>query len=128
MDDSDWTNRIRYHVFDTTSSIPDPTLSYLEQRGKIFQSVRDDMASTNYSPYVQAYLFDGYWEDIGTVEAFYNANLQCNETEPKFSFYSKAGGCKSNRCKRSTTIPQPLHNRFTTIPATIPATIPETVI
>ncbi|KZV51254.1 glucose-1-phosphate adenylyltransferase [Dorcoceras hygrometricum] len=24
---------------------------------------------------VQAYLFDGYWEDIGTIEAFYNANL-----------------------------------------------------
>lgn len=24
---------------------------------------------------MQAYLFDGYWEDIGTIEAFYNANL-----------------------------------------------------
>lgn len=24
---------------------------------------------------VQAYLYDGYWEDIGTIEAFYNANL-----------------------------------------------------
>jgi glucose-1-phosphate adenylyltransferase len=24
---------------------------------------------------VQAYAFKGYWEDIGTVEAFYNANL-----------------------------------------------------
>lgn len=26
-------------------------------------------------PQVQAYLYDGYWEDIGTIEAFYNANL-----------------------------------------------------
>ncbi|KAH9603913.1 hypothetical protein KSS87_017997 [Heliosperma pusillum] len=25
---------------------------------------------------VQAYLYDGYWEDIGTIEAFYNANLE----------------------------------------------------
>ena len=25
--------------------------------------------------HVQAYLYDGYWEDIGTIEAFYNANL-----------------------------------------------------
>lgn len=24
---------------------------------------------------MQAYLYDGYWEDIGTIEAFYNANL-----------------------------------------------------
>lgn len=24
---------------------------------------------------VQAYAFKGYWEDIGTVEAFYNSNL-----------------------------------------------------
>jgi glucose-1-phosphate adenylyltransferase len=25
---------------------------------------------------VQVYLFDGYWEDIGTIESFYQANLQ----------------------------------------------------
>lgn len=24
---------------------------------------------------VQAFAFEGYWEDIGTVEAFYNSNL-----------------------------------------------------
>ena len=24
---------------------------------------------------VQAYLYDGYWEDIGTIESFYLANL-----------------------------------------------------
>lgn len=34
---------------------------------------------------IQAFLFDGYWEDIGTIEAFYNANLALTETEsPKF--------------------------------------------
>ena len=25
--------------------------------------------------HIQAYLFDGYWEDIGTIEAFYSSNL-----------------------------------------------------
>ena len=37
---------------------------------------------------VQAYLFDGYWEDIGTIEAFYNANLALTaQPQPVFSFY-----------------------------------------
>ncbi|MGK7912750.1 MAG: glucose-1-phosphate adenylyltransferase [Synechococcus sp.] len=41
---------------------------------------------------VQAYLFKGYWEDIGTVEAFYKANLSLTQQpKPPFSFYdSKA--------------------------------------
>jgi glucose-1-phosphate adenylyltransferase len=39
---------------------------------------------------VQAYLFDDYWEDIGTVEAFYNANLALTEQPvPPFSFYDE---------------------------------------
>ncbi len=37
---------------------------------------------------VQAYLFDGYWEDIGTIEAFYEANLALTmQPQPPFSFY-----------------------------------------
>ena len=37
---------------------------------------------------VQAYLFDDYWEDIGTIEAFYNANLALTmQPKPPFSFY-----------------------------------------
>ncbi|MGB3573600.1 MAG: glucose-1-phosphate adenylyltransferase [Phormidesmis sp.] len=39
---------------------------------------------------VQAYLFNGYWEDIGTIEAFYNANLALtDQPNPVFSFYSE---------------------------------------
>jgi glucose-1-phosphate adenylyltransferase len=40
--------------------------------------------------HVQAYLFDGYWEDIGTIESFYNANLNLASANPNFSFYDKA--------------------------------------
>lgn len=36
---------------------------------------------------VQAYLFDGYWEDIGTIKSFFDANLALTEQPPKFQFY-----------------------------------------
>ena len=39
---------------------------------------------------VQAYLFDGYWEDIGTIEAFFNSNLALTQQpDPPFSFYDE---------------------------------------
>eukprot|EP01018_Ginkgo_biloba_P004348 Gb_25214 [translate_table: standard] len=39
----------------------------------------------------QAYLYDGYWEDIGTIEAFYNANLGITKKPmPDFSFYDRS--------------------------------------
>jgi glucose-1-phosphate adenylyltransferase len=39
---------------------------------------------------VQAYLFKGYWEDIGTIEAFYEANLALTrQPQPPFSFYDE---------------------------------------
>ena len=42
-------------------------------------------AIKNYS--VQAYLFKGYWEDIGTIRSFYNANLDLASPLPKFNFF-----------------------------------------
>lgn len=39
---------------------------------------------------VQAYLFGGYWEDIGTIDAFYHANLALTQQPaPPFSFYDE---------------------------------------
>ncbi|MGB5714374.1 MAG: glucose-1-phosphate adenylyltransferase [Waterburya sp.] len=39
---------------------------------------------------LQAYLFKGYWEDIGTVESFYEANLALTkQPRPDFSFYDE---------------------------------------
>ncbi|GAA6616736.1 glucose-1-phosphate adenylyltransferase [Scytonema sp. NUACC26] len=39
---------------------------------------------------IQAYLFEGYWEDIGTIEAFYHANLALTQQPmPPFSFYDE---------------------------------------
>ncbi len=36
---------------------------------------------------VHAYIFQGYWEDIGTIKAFYQANLDLCERNPKFNFF-----------------------------------------
>lgn len=36
--------------------------------------------------HVQTHLFDGYWEDIGTIKAFFDANLALTEENPPFRF------------------------------------------
>ncbi len=36
---------------------------------------------------VYAFPFDGYWEDIGTVRAFYESNLALTQPDPPFDFY-----------------------------------------
>ncbi len=36
---------------------------------------------------VQAHFFEGYWEDIGTIKAFYDANLDLAAALPKFNFF-----------------------------------------
>jgi glucose-1-phosphate adenylyltransferase len=36
---------------------------------------------------VHAFRFEGYWEDIGTIRAFYEANLDLCEPLPQFNFY-----------------------------------------
>jgi glucose-1-phosphate adenylyltransferase len=39
---------------------------------------------------VQAFLFNDYWEDIGTIESFYEANLALTkQPQPPFSFYDE---------------------------------------
>lgn len=38
---------------------------------------------------ISAYIFDGYWEDIGTVKSFYEANIALTEIKPEFNFYDE---------------------------------------
>ncbi|KAK4283676.1 hypothetical protein QN277_000603 [Acacia crassicarpa] len=40
--------------------------------------------------YMKAYLFNDYWEDIGTIRSFFEANLALTEHPPRFSFYDAA--------------------------------------
>jgi glucose-1-phosphate adenylyltransferase len=37
--------------------------------------------------HVSAYIFQGYWEDIGTIRAFYEANLELTNLVPSYSFF-----------------------------------------
>jgi glucose-1-phosphate adenylyltransferase len=39
---------------------------------------------------VNAYIFDGYWEDIGTIRNFYDTNLELTSVRPRFDFYDEA--------------------------------------
>lgn len=64
----------------------------------------DLLTKTNYSDFgkevfpmsirthrVQLHLFDGYWEDIGTIRSFYDANLAMAQPKPPFSLADSAG-------------------------------------
>jgi glucose-1-phosphate adenylyltransferase len=37
--------------------------------------------------HVSAYIFKGYWEDIGTIRAFYQANIDLTDMVPEYSFF-----------------------------------------
>ena len=39
---------------------------------------------------VNAYVFDSYWEDIGTIRSFYEANLELTSVRPRFDIYDES--------------------------------------
>lgn len=38
---------------------------------------------------VAAYIYDGYWEDIGTLKTFYEANMALTKSNAPFTFYNE---------------------------------------
>jgi glucose-1-phosphate adenylyltransferase len=60
-------------------------LDMLEQEGNDFGRQLIPAALNRYR--VSAYLFSGYWADVGTVESFYEANIQLTQPDAPFSFY-----------------------------------------
>jgi glucose-1-phosphate adenylyltransferase len=38
---------------------------------------------------MQGYVFEGYWEDIGTVHSFFEANLSLTDPVPPFNFFEE---------------------------------------
>ncbi len=57
------------------------------------QDPRDDFGKHLIPTLVQqgkigAYLHSGYWEDIGTIESFYNANMALTTKSPEFDCYN----------------------------------------
>jgi glucose-1-phosphate adenylyltransferase len=59
--------------------------------------------------HVQVHLFDGYWEDIGTIRSFYEANLMLAQPNPPFELasatapiFSRARFLPPTRCDGAT--------------------------
>ncbi len=81
----------------------DPSLRYLASMGiylfepevlisLLLNTTHDDFGkhiipSAIHTVGVYAFPFAGYWEDIGTIGAFYRANLALTEDVPKFDFH-----------------------------------------
>ncbi|GAN33611.1 MAG: glucose-1-phosphate adenylyltransferase [Candidatus Brocadia sp. AMX2] len=45
---------------------------------------------------VFAYFFDGYWEDIGTIKSFYEANLKMTSLTPSFDLFNEKAPIYTN--------------------------------
>ena len=80
----------------------DPDLPYLGSMGiylfriqaliELLESDHDDFGgdvipAAIRSHRVYGFTFDGYWEDIGTIPAFYQANLKLTRVDPPFNFH-----------------------------------------
>lgn len=48
---------------------------------------KDVIPHSLHSHYVYAHLFDGFWEDIGTVRSYYDVSMRLVEPNPPFAFF-----------------------------------------
>jgi glucose-1-phosphate adenylyltransferase len=69
------------YVFNT-----DILFELLEGHGNDFG--RDILPQAMASHRLQGYIFEGYWEDIGTIQRFYQVNLDMAQPDASFDFYS----------------------------------------
>ena len=63
---------------------------------------------------IYSHFFDGYWRDVGTIESFYEANLELTQLIPGFDFYNELApvythprflpGSKINGCSIESSI------------------------
>ena len=68
---------------------------YVFNRDVLMQSLQNDLFDFGKhiiplsikDRHVSAFIFKGYWEDIGTIRAFYEANLDLTDVVPEYSFF-----------------------------------------
>jgi glucose-1-phosphate adenylyltransferase len=68
---------------------------YVFNRDVLIQSLQNDLVDFGKhiipqsikDRHVSAFIFEGYWEDIGTIRAFYEANLDLTDVVPDYSFF-----------------------------------------
>jgi glucose-1-phosphate adenylyltransferase len=61
----------------------------LLSEGKFTDFGREVIPAALDSHKVFGYVFDGFWEDIGTIESYYQVNLSLTEPLPPFNFYDE---------------------------------------
>ena len=76
------------------------------------KDVLPDMLRQNY--HMRGYVFDDFWEDVGTVRSFFDTNLMLTDSVPKFDcfddenpIYTRARclpACKIDNCKIESTL------------------------
>lgn len=74
---------------------------YLFQRDFLFQLLNAPPLATDFGKevfprtiknyHVQAHLYDGYWEDVGTIKSYHEASLALAGDDPPFDFHSPEG-------------------------------------
>jgi glucose-1-phosphate adenylyltransferase len=74
---------------------------YVFNRQVLFELLNNSPRSTDFGKeifpnsirthQVYAHLFDGYWEDLGTIKAYHEANLALASDNPPFNFHSQEG-------------------------------------
>jgi glucose-1-phosphate adenylyltransferase len=68
---------------------------YVFNRNVLIESLTSDLfdfgkhiiPSSIKDRHVTSFIFKGYWEDIGTIRAFYEANLDLTDLVPEYSFF-----------------------------------------
>lgn len=87
------------------ATIPDPEKEYLASMGiyifnaSTLNAVLNENDSKDFGKevipnsignyIVNAYVFNNYWEDIGTIKSFYEANIKLTDIDPEFNFYDE---------------------------------------
>jgi glucose-1-phosphate adenylyltransferase len=70
----------RRALFDLLGGAPPPT-----------DLVADVLPRAIAGYHARAHIYDGYWQDVGTIRAYYQANLALASDEPPFDFYAPDG-------------------------------------
>lgn len=105
--------KVSPYAFEKFNLIPDPERThigsmgiYLFKRETLINLLKNDpredfgkhlIPKQVASGKTAAYLFDGYWEDIGTIESFYNANIALTKPHPPINLYDPANPIYSAR-------------------------------
>ena len=69
----------------------DALFDLLDAQPRAIDFAREIFPASIRTHHVRAHRFDGYWEDLGTIQAYHEANLALASDQPPFDFYHPEG-------------------------------------